>query len=66
MSMRIGLDLFDEKIFVEMGSGGGLKTTVNMSAKVARAFGAQLIANAEALDIAMEEGNLGNDNDNVS
>jgi len=46
-----------------VGSGGGLSTTVSLTARTAKAVGGQLIANAEALETALEDGNLGVDED---
>jgi len=60
--MKVGLDVNKEEIFLEVGSNNGLSTTVNMTTRTARAVGGQLIANADALDTALEEGNLGVDN----
>lgn len=59
--MKVGLDVTKEKIFIEVGGDNGLSTTVSMTARTARAVGGQLIANAEALEESLEDGNLGND-----
>ena len=65
MNVRVGLDIDQEQIFVELFGEGGLKTTATMNANVAMAIATQLIANANALNTSMEEGHLGNDkNDN--
>ena len=61
MSVRTGLDLATERVFLELGSNNGVKNTVALTSNTARALAGQLIANADALDHSLEQGYLGND-----
>ncbi len=59
--MKVGLDISEETIFIEVDGYAGTNTTFTMTSRAARAVAGQLIANAEALETALEDGNLGID-----
>lgn len=54
--MKVGLNLDSSKVRLEVSSGGGISTNVEMTANVARVLASQLIASAETLERAIEQG----------
>ena len=61
--MKVGLNMETNKVRLEVTAGGGLITNMEMTAKYARFVAAQLIASAEALDTAHEDGLIEDDDD---
>jgi len=67
--MKIGINTDTNLVFLEVNNGGkhgGLNTTMDMTARTARAIAGQLVANAEILEATMEEDNQGNSSGGTS
>lgn len=60
--MIVGIDFQSEKVYLAIVNDNTIRQ-IRISAKVARAIATQLIASAETLDQTMEDGLLGNDED---
>lgn len=54
--MKVGIDMQDNKVVMDVDGEGGIITTVLMSALAARMVAAQLVSSADTLDIANAEG----------
>jgi hypothetical protein len=55
--MKVGVDLETSEVYIAISSGG-VTTSSSMNPKSARVLAAQLVASADVLDTATENGEL--------
>ena len=54
--MKVGIDMQDNKVVMDVDGEGGIVTTVQMTALAALMVAAQLVSSANTLDHASTEG----------